>query len=567
MSSDSDTDVDVEFPRTKLVDTLETAHSVTVDDDRHPQGLYSYLSTGSVPPHLGHTGHVRKSLRRSAGRLDIRAPSCPEGSVQSCPDTEADPCCPIDAPICCVNNGKCCDSNYVCAGTIVYPNCCPIDSVVCSDGRCCTPGTTCCGTTCCPSGYTCAQGECVDTLLSSASVQSTVSVQSVASISSVSGLSLASISSLSWMSVTSVSIQSSISNAFVSQEGASNSDTITTADVKPGDTRIIYEPQNVWFVSSMTGSPSSSPTGACTNETKVTQAEGAKFTFLFQGTFIAIDIVPSSVGGNFTVSIDGGPAMNYTSILPDSTTGDQCTISRLVSVTGLEQAPHQMVVVNGVGPSGSTGGKLELSSITYTGKGAFETQEGSGPPSSTIIAGSVCGALLFIIIIGIIIYFVYRRRNTAHSRTSNEGAGTGGASTTDNNTMNKQTNAAAVISPYRILPSLSSAGHQSLPSYDRHQSFGHPQQPQYLPQKLQPGHQRNASNSAPIAPPPNLVERTYQTNDPVPLPTQPAGTSPMSPVARSSGIRAPLNVSDESMQQPNVLYQLRYAPDPRNPEL
>ncbi|KAG8759638.1 hypothetical protein FRC14_005413 [Serendipita sp. 396] len=283
------------------------------------------------------------------------------------------------------------------------------------------------------------------------------------------------------MSVTSVSIQSSISNAFVSQEGASNSDTITTADVKPGDTRIIYEPQNVWFVSSMTGSPSSSPTGACTNETKVTQAEGAKFT--------------------------------------------------------------------------------------YTGKGAFGTQEGSGPPSSTIIAGSVCGALLFIIIIGIIIYFVYRRRNTAHSRTSNEGAGTGGASTTDNNTMNQQTNAAAVISPYRILPSLSSAGHQSLPSYDRHQSFGHPQQPQYLPQKLQPGHQRNASNSAPIAPPPNLVERTYQTNDPVPLPTQPAGTSPMSPVARSSGIRAPLNVSDESMQQPNVLYQLRYAPDPRNPEL
>ncbi|KAG8759637.1 hypothetical protein FRC14_005412 [Serendipita sp. 396] len=87
MSSDSDTDVDVEFPRTKLVDTLETAHSVTVDDDRHPQGLYSYLSMGSVPPHLGHTGHVRKSLRRSAGRLDIRAPSCPEGSVQSCPDT------------------------------------------------------------------------------------------------------------------------------------------------------------------------------------------------------------------------------------------------------------------------------------------------------------------------------------------------------------------------------------------------------------------------------------------------------------------------------------------------
>ncbi|KAG8797396.1 hypothetical protein FRC18_008968, partial [Serendipita sp. 400] len=74
VSSDSDTNIEV--PRAKLVDTLETgspAHSVTVDDDRHPQELYSYLSMGSVPPHLGHTGHVRKSLRRSAGRLDIRA--------------------------------------------------------------------------------------------------------------------------------------------------------------------------------------------------------------------------------------------------------------------------------------------------------------------------------------------------------------------------------------------------------------------------------------------------------------------------------------------------------------
>ncbi|KAG8797505.1 hypothetical protein FRC17_007728, partial [Serendipita sp. 399] len=380
---------------------------------------------------------------------------------------------------------------------------------------------------------------------------SLASVQSVASISSISRLSVAAASSL----------QASLSRALVTQSGFSNSNTVTTAQVKPNDGRIKYEPLDAWFDgTSGTGSSNSSPIGACTNGTKVTQTAGAKFTFLFQGTSIALDVVPSSAGGKFTVAIDGGPATDYDSFLSGNSTNNPCIPVRLVTITGLTEAPHQIVVTNGISSSGSSGGKLEISGIVYTGKGAFGSpEERSGPSQSAIIGGSVGGAIGAIVILGGgIVYFMYRkRRNGGVNNASNDGAGAGagvgvggvGAAggIAANNQMVQQP-ATNAVSPYAIpsgLPSPTGSGHQTLPSQDQRQPFGYPQQPQYSYHPGQYGYQYgygqqqlqgSATNvAAPVGPLPSWVQRASQVSysAPVSPPTRPADAASMTSATHS----------------------------------
>ncbi|KAG8759635.1 hypothetical protein FRC14_005410 [Serendipita sp. 396] len=547
-----------------MADTLEggspTPTAIVNEDidDRLPQELYSYLSKGTVPALSGQIGRLRKNLCRSAGRLDIRqAPTCDPGYVLTCPLTEAKPCCPVDYPLCCVNNGGCCATGYVCAGTFANPACCLSGSIDCLNGSCCSPGTTCCGSTCCSSGYTCVQGLCVDPVLSSMSVQSIASIQSVSTISTQSFASVQSVASVN-------SIQASISSDLATQTGSSNPDTVTTAHVKPRDYRLKYDPGNAWFDTSGSSSSNSSPIGTCTNGTKVTQTAGAKFSFVFRGTSISVDIVPSSAGGRFAVAIDGRPPVDYSSSLPAGSSSDQCIASPLVSITGLEEAPHQLVVTNGVGASGSTGGKLEFSGITYTGKGAFGTPDDKSGPSPAVIGGSVGGAIGALVIGGIIFCLYRRSRDGApNNRANNAGAGAGGAGgVATGNQMIQQANAPLVVSPYagtHGIPSPTGSGHQPLLLQDQSQQFGYPQQPQYSYQAGSPNPsyqygQGGPPSFTPVAPLANWIERASQPN-------KPGDAASMTSATLSSGMGAPVGVSNEVMQQPGAFYGSHYAPN------
>ncbi|KAG8868916.1 hypothetical protein FRC20_002528 [Serendipita sp. 405] len=449
---------------------------------------------------------------------------------------------------------------------------------------------------------------------STASLQSVASLQSIASLSQQSVLSVQSIQSVASLqpgsstqaivptssshsaeSTTSTQsaepapsssedlvqssyfIQASISSALVTQAGYSDTNTITTAHVKPTDTRIKYSPLNAWIDSSGVGTSNYSLIGTCTNGTKVTQTAGAKLTFIFRGTSISIDIVPSSEGGRFAVELDGRPPVDYDSTSSNNSTSNQCITSPLVSINGIEDVPHQIVVTNGVRPSGSTGGKLEISGITYTGRGAFGTPEDKpGPPSPAIIGGSVGGAV-GAIVIGGIIFVMYRKRRSgnANNGANNGGAGQGGqgGAATDNQ-MVQQIAAPAVYTIPSGPPFPTGTGHQPFPSQTQHQPFGYPQQqpqqPQYSFQQAQPSYQFGQGGTTTITPAPPLppwVQRASEPNDAASAPFRPADAGSMTSATHSqvniqtAGMADPSSVSNEPARKPNPFYGSHWAPN------
>ncbi|KAG8825790.1 hypothetical protein FRC19_010430 [Serendipita sp. 401] len=410
--------------------------------------------------------------------------------------------------------------------------------------------------------------------ISRASVASVESTQSVASVQS-----MATISSMSRASAASVSsIQASLSSALVTQAGHTNSDTVTTASVKPNDDRIKYEPTSAWSNStSGTGSSSSSPIGVCTNGTKVTETAGAKFTFVFEGTSIWLDIIASTSGGKFTVAVDGGAAMDYSSLQTSNSAGDQCIPSRVVSITNLLEAAHQIVVINGISASGSSGGKLEFNGITYTGKGAFGTPDNQSTRSSAaVIGGSVGGAVGAIVIIGgTIAYFMYRKRRTQSGELANNGGGAGAGAAIDQMSQNTSNPVNNTIASYVVPTAMSSPstfGNQSLPS--QQQQFGYPPQQQYYPLQQQHPYayqqygQGSTSQINPaVAPLPSWVQRASQANDSSSPPMRPADAVSMTSATHSQvhmaygGMANPVNTSNNPMHQPNAFYGTHYTPN------
>lgn len=189
-------------------------------------------------------------------------------------------------------------------------------------------------------------------------------------------------------------------------------------------------------------------------------------SFVFEGTSIALLIIPSSRGGAFSVQIDneqpvtissstsgagsggGDGAVTITNSnggvivgggiasilgLTSSTTAaaatssgsssnDQCIESQVYARDNLSEAPHQIVVVNGVGGVGTVAGVLELSGIKYTGKGAFGTDQpgqgesggGGGSNNAAVIGGSIGGVLgaIALVAIGAVVMYRRKRRNS-----------------------------------------------------------------------------------------------------------------------------------------------------------
>ncbi|KAG8839104.1 hypothetical protein FRB91_007189, partial [Serendipita sp. 411] len=262
----------------------------------------------------------------------------------------------------------------------------------------------------------------------------------------------------------------------------------------------------------------------------------------------------------------GRPPVDYNSSQPGGSSSDQCIASPLVSESGLAEAPHQLVVTN------SAGGKLELSGITYTGKGAFGTPEdkpGPSSPSAAVIGGSVGGAIGAIVIGGILFLMYRKRRNGGPNNGANNGgagAGAGGAGgAAIDNQMMQQANAPPTGSPYAGMgggfPSPTNSGHQSLPSQDQHQPFGYPQQPQYSyqPGSPNPSYQYGQGGTPNYAPPPaaplpSWIQRASQPNNP-------ADAASMTSATRSSGMGVPVGASNEAMQQPNSFYGSYYTPN------
>lgn len=397
--------------------------------------------------------------------LDTRQSGCANPTyVVQCPQLDR-PCCPVGYTVCCGNIGKCCLTGSYCTST----GCCRNGEVSCSTGccdagetccgvGCCDAGTTCCGgVRCCRSGYICQNNLCVNPALSSLSTASVLSRQSVASVSS--------------LSADASSYSSSLSRDLASQTRPPGADTTTVATVivKPNDSRIKYQPSTAWIGtsgSSPTGSTGQSPIGTCTNGTKATREVGAKMSFVFEGTSIALLIIPSSRGGAFSVQIDneqpvtissstsgagsggGDGAVTITNSnggvivgggiasilgLTSSTTAaaatssgsssnDQCIESQVYARDNLSEAPHQIVVVNGVGGVGTVAGVLELSGIKYTGKGAFGTDQpgqgesggGGGSNNAAVIGGSIGGVLgaIALVAIGAVVMYRRKRRNS-----------------------------------------------------------------------------------------------------------------------------------------------------------
>ncbi|KAG8825795.1 hypothetical protein FRC19_010435 [Serendipita sp. 401] len=487
----------VERVSSEAVTDLGDSPTATLEENRHLQELYSYLYKGSVPVFPGQTGRLRKTLGRSAGRLDSRqTTTCDPGFVFACPSNEAEPCCPADHPICCVNNGICCETGTICAGTVASPYCCPAGSIICADDGCCPAGNECCGDVCCTPGHVCAQGGCVNPIGSSISEQSVA-----ASASSESIVSVQSVVSVS-------SFQASIWSALVTQAGYSNDDTVMTRNVNPGDDRIKYDPLSVWY--------DAEGGGSCPKGTKFTQTAGAKFTFIFRGTSVSIFLALSSPGGTFTVAVDGKRPVDHNFVASDHSSSDPCNRGTYILIDGLEETPHQLLFTNGDGSPGSNGGKLGITGIAYTGRGAFGTpNDKSSRPSPAVIGGSV-GGVIGALVIGGIVFCVYRkkRNNAANNGTRNEGAINGGANdggagpggargAAVDNQMMQQADAQAVVSPYAGsggFPSPSGSGQEPLLSPGQHQQFGYSQQQRH---PVYQDWQGGVTNSAPIAPLPN----------------------------------------------------------------
>ncbi|CAG7845978.1 SubName: Full=Uncharacterized protein {ECO:0000313/EMBL:CCA69268.1} [Serendipita indica DSM 11827] len=302
----------------------------------------------------------------------------------------------------------------------------------------------------------------------------------VEALSTASVLSRQSVASVSSLSADASSYSSSLSRDLASQTRPPGADTTTVATVivKPNDSRIKYQPSTAWIgtsSSSPTGSTGQSPIGTCTNGTKATREVGAKMSFVFEGakfpraiasTSIALLIIPSSRGGAFSVQIDneqpvtissstsgagsggGDGAVTITNSnggvivgggiasilgLTSSTTAaaatssgsssnDQCIESQVYARDNLSEAPHQIVVVNGVGGVGTVAGVLELSGIKYTGKGAFGTDQpgqgesggGGGSNNAAVIGGSIGGVLgaIALVAIGAVVMYRRKRRNS-----------------------------------------------------------------------------------------------------------------------------------------------------------
>lgn len=207
------------------------------------------------------------------------------------------------------------------------------------------------------------------------------------------------------LSTTSTTSRSSVPQpTIVTPEGDDSQPMAATMDVPASDSRIVYTSPDAWDTYRNARRATS-----CLEGTMSSSTAASYLTYNFTGTTVQVHTIYSSIGANYSISIDGQDKGTYSTYDPAATDPSTCSSSPLYSVMNLLDMQHTLVLTV-LGPNpGPT-----QNTIQFVGFRLSSVVQSNGTPAlgSNIpaIVGGVIGGFSAIFLILLVIWVMRRQQ-------------------------------------------------------------------------------------------------------------------------------------------------------------